>query len=289
MNQAAETVPFVTQRGHHRVTLSCLRMWRSVQLSSGDSWIRLSHVLSFFRGGVKPQTSSPLSSERVESSKLCIDKGRHRSAFRHSVNEYKKNKKKNHCKFGRIQIAMLTLLLRSTFLVTLICVFSPGFRLFLDWTLTSYSFILFDFLIVRGNESKLNVFFLVLPHVFKMKANVFFWMNSPANSSLAPQSHPRVLSLTGSLGTCTETFVPPYCWPPPTTEHKSLWIYQSDKRSFFTHWARVTLTTARNECPFNSLLIAEWHFPFLAMCSSYSVFYLKIPLAHTGAQYHSFT
>lgn len=94
MNQAAETVPFVTQRGHHRVTLSCLRMWRSVQLSSGDSWIRLSHVLSFFRGGVKPQTSSPLSSERVESSKLCIDKGRHRSAFRHSVNEYKKKKKK---------------------------------------------------------------------------------------------------------------------------------------------------------------------------------------------------
>lgn len=191
MNQAAETVPFVTQRGHHRVTLSCLRMWRSVQLSSGDSWIRLSHVLSFFRGGVKPQTSSPLSSERVESSKLCIDKGRHRSAFRHSVNEYKKNTKKNHCKFGRIQIAMLTLLLRSTFLVTLICVFSPGFRLFPDWTLTSYSFILFDFLIVRGNESKLNVFFFSTSSCFQNQSKCVFLDEQPGEFLLGSSKPPK--------------------------------------------------------------------------------------------------
>lgn len=44
---------------------------------------------------VDPESSPPFGWERVESSKLCIDKGRHRSAFHHSVNDAQKKKKEN--------------------------------------------------------------------------------------------------------------------------------------------------------------------------------------------------
>lgn len=53
----------------------------------------LSHVLTCAPLGVNQQSSSPLGRKRDESSKLCIDKGRHRSAFHHSVNDARKKKK----------------------------------------------------------------------------------------------------------------------------------------------------------------------------------------------------
>lgn len=65
----------------------------------------------------------------------------------------------------------------------------------------------------------------------------------------------------------------------------SLWAHQSDKSISFPFPAQVSPATASNECPFNLHLIAEWHFPFVLLPSSYPLIYLEIQLAQIGAQY----
>lgn len=53
-----------------------------------------SHALTWILGGRHPQYSSALGREMVVCSELCIDKGRHRSAFHNSVNNVHINRKK---------------------------------------------------------------------------------------------------------------------------------------------------------------------------------------------------
>lgn len=108
-------------QGRHRVTLTWLKnatVFAAVLGAAGG----LSHVLTLLLGVVNPQSSSPLGWERVESSKLCIDKGRHRSAFHHSVNDAHKKRKKKHCKFLKTKKRECLKHLHMKYLVTLISV-----------------------------------------------------------------------------------------------------------------------------------------------------------------------
>lgn len=93
--------------------------------------------------GCYPQSSSALVWENFVSSKLCIDKGRHRSAFHHSVHDaHKKEKNSRNKDISKDQKEKKVLTLSYETLTTkFILFFFVSMSVLVTWTLTFYNWI----------------------------------------------------------------------------------------------------------------------------------------------------